>query len=858
MSDIEHNQGRNPAGAAPDTIEITVGREITFAELLDRLGHRPDEMISLCSDCDGVFRCVGRPYVKRAPQVVSPPQDGAPGYTRANCWFSINTIREGLTRGRGKEEDTARLAVLTADLDFAEGKCSNLEVGVKVANDLAAVMGQPVAVTDSGHGLHPYWSITDGTIGADLTHEDAKALVTRFGALVVEIAGRHGAKVKVDGVFDLARVMRVPGTLNIKPGMEPVEAICYEGTGEPLTLGQVRRILDEHGIPEHPVKKPAGGASTAATDEEWSTEGKASPKVLSRLALAMDHCHALSLRPDDASRHGNVRDDVLALVGLGKRGQPGVSGAVNLLHAHFVAQIGPDRAGGEAEAEREFTSFLDPARIDALLDDDEPEEWTLQGPDHKFWKQTPILAHILQFARAQLAPPYCVLDEVMRRAVGCIEPNVVLPATVGGVVSLNLASGLVGGAGTGKDIGRAAGRRAVGFRMNRLPACEAKNIRPGSGEGFARSLMPDDSPNSGRALLCVSDVSVLEALADRKGQTLAPMLLAAYMGQPLGFQNNNKQTTTVVEEHSYRLCLSVGVQLGNDRFFSSREKDGLPHRFLWLPTIDRNALRERPRARPQPLDVPLPAFRNDSDDDRIVLEIPSEVTDAIWEHQWRVRTGDPDVEPLDGHAYLTRLKVAAALSILHGHQRVTLDAWGWAGHLMDVSDRTRAELRKAADDMRHRENAAQAHQQADREEVLSDRKRERCKRAVERWLDKAVPGAQISRHDLRGRVKSDVRSYFDDVVTELIDAGRMSEVGSVYPIMYQKGPCGLQGPPSFTCEKKGWTDGPPSPPLTNTTRKNAMGQTKRRPPPEIPPRRRRATRSKHLPIAKRRSNICRT
>ena len=340
---------RNPAGGAPDTIQITVGRQITFAELLERLGHRPDEIISLCSDRDGVFRCVRRPYVKWAPQVVAPPEDAVPGYTLANCWFSINTIDDGLTRGRGKEEDTARLATLVPDLDFGEDKCGSDRVALDVADDLAAVVGQPVAITFSGHGLHPYWPIADGAIDDNFTHEDAKALVTRFGALVVEIAGRHGAKVKVDGVFDLARVMRVPGTLNIKPGMEPVEAICYEGTGKALTVAEVEAKLDEGDIPEHRVKttKQPGRCSHRSHRRGVADAGQGLAESPVPVGAAGGPHRCPVLRPGDGSRHGNVRDDVLACSRLASEGSPGVGGDhPGPLGVHLSDRPRPSGRGG--------------------------------------------------------------------------------------------------------------------------------------------------------------------------------------------------------------------------------------------------------------------------------------------------------------------------------------------------------------------------------------------------------------------------------------------------------------------------------------------------------------------------------
>ncbi|MGH3525210.1 MAG: hypothetical protein ACRDU4_20865, partial [Mycobacterium sp.] len=221
------------------------------------------------------------------------------------------------------------------------------------------------------------------------------------------------------------------------------------------------------------------------------------------------------------------------------------------------------------------------------FDDRPPHE-----PDHEFWSQTTELTHIKKFARSRGASPYATLGTVLRRVIGCIEPHVVLPSTVGGQVSFNLFTAPVGASGAGKDIANAAGHDAVGFYESLngalFPVDEACHIHAGTGEGLARIFKgySQNQPGETRAHLQVPDVATLEALAGRKGQTLVGELLAAWMGQPIGFDNNNAKTSTGIDAHSYRLCLSVGVQPENAGFFLGRERHGFPQRFLWLPTLD--------------------------------------------------------------------------------------------------------------------------------------------------------------------------------------------------------------------------------------------------------------------------------
>jgi replicative DNA helicase len=353
-------------------------RQIGFAELLAKLGRAPNETVTLCSDGSGEFRCVGRPYVNHAAEVVEQYKD-------ANCWFGVNPVTPLADYGRGKAADITRLAAVPADLDFADDKCGSPETAFKILEDLSTVLGLPTAISGSGHGLQPFWTISDGEITAEFTTAQAAALLARVHALVAEVADHHGAK--VDNVFDLPRVMRVPETVNTKPRQEPVTAVCFDGGGAPLTVGQLTAILEERGIPEKPPRRErrsSAGRSHARGNrqpdsiiDDYLTEGKMSPKVMSQLAVAMDHCHALSLRGNDCSRHGNIRDDVLALAGLGKRGEPGVSGAIKLLRAEFIEEVGPDR--GYDTAAREFESFLDRERLEKYLDDEEYVEDDLFG-----------------------------------------------------------------------------------------------------------------------------------------------------------------------------------------------------------------------------------------------------------------------------------------------------------------------------------------------------------------------------------------------------------------------------------------------------------------------------------------------
>lgn len=172
----------------------------------------------------------------------------------ANTFFSVNTVRGPQRRncGRGVETDVTRWTALWVDLDVEPGKCPSLDVARAIIANLSIILGtRPSVVVDSGHGLHSYWPITDGHItGGDIGA--ARALVKRWGRLVAVVAEKLHAH--VDNVFELARMMRVPGTLNNKHlnGQGPLPVIAHADTGAPLTTAEVDERLAEVGILEEP------------------------------------------------------------------------------------------------------------------------------------------------------------------------------------------------------------------------------------------------------------------------------------------------------------------------------------------------------------------------------------------------------------------------------------------------------------------------------------------------------------------------------------------------------------------------------------------------------------------------------
>ena len=131
---------------------------------------------------------------------------------------------------------------------------------------------RPSVLIYSGHGMQPLWPIEDGVLDTEAKWEAAARLSRRFGRLVATVAWRdHHAS--VDSVFDLSRMLRVPGTFNVKDHRRWVMAYAVADTGGPLTVYQIAEAIDEWGealgVPELASDIPVRGTVLSPPDD-WS------------------------------------------------------------------------------------------------------------------------------------------------------------------------------------------------------------------------------------------------------------------------------------------------------------------------------------------------------------------------------------------------------------------------------------------------------------------------------------------------------------------------------------------------------------------------------------------------------------
>ena len=126
-----------------------------------------------------------------------------------------------------------------ADIDIADPvhKKQNLPQNLDQAIALVTGYGfDPSIIVDSGHGIHAWWLFKEvWDLSEDSERQKAGELSEQLSITIQNRAKQKGWV--IDSVFDLARVLRIPGTMNCKS--EPVSATlidCNKNRYEPMDL----------------------------------------------------------------------------------------------------------------------------------------------------------------------------------------------------------------------------------------------------------------------------------------------------------------------------------------------------------------------------------------------------------------------------------------------------------------------------------------------------------------------------------------------------------------------------------------------------------------------------------------------
>jgi hypothetical protein len=394
-----------------------------------------------------------------------------------------------------------------------------------------------------------------------------------------------------------------------------------------------------------------------------------------------------------------------------------------------------------------------------------------------FWETTDELRRIRDFARSRRVGPWGTLGVVMARVVASIRPTLQIPPYIGTRASLNLFVGLVAPSG-----GRKGG--SAGAAVDAVRTADVHETGPGSGEGINHLFAYYDKKADAtvfrrhQVYFAVPEVDTLAGLDNRNGSTLLSQLCKAWSGENLTFAYVDRTKALAIPSHSYRLCMMVGIQPGRAGALLDATDAGVPQRFLWLPTDDLDAPTVRPDE-PEPLDcrevakhVPIigqPAR---------LLDLPATAQALIEANALAGLRGKGD-PALDGHLGLCRIKVAAALALLHAKPWEITDLyWDLSQVVMDVSKETRDRVkvyRKAqgekAEQIRGTREGVRG---VAAEAVKADAAIKRVAGGIVRYLKSQ---GEVARGAVRkGAVRSADRGYFDEALERLIAAGQVEVI----------------------------------------------------------------------------------
>lgn len=468
--------------------------------------------------------------------------------------------------------------------------------------------------------------------------------------------------------------------------------------------------------------------------------------------------------------------------------------------AEARADRGP-RAAAEVAEEQTTMTTTEPEAEAAVLSN---EPLTAEE-EAGFWASRHLLRAVQGYARSRRIGRWALLGAVLARAAAEVPPSVVLPPTRGTAASLNLYVGLCSESGGGKSAAMGTAAEVLDVRGGAGPL----ETSLGSGEGLLAAYVhvqkekgqaPRVVQHRASVLFDVDEVGSLGALAARTNSTLLPFLKSAWSGRLLATQNADADRLRRVEAHAYRLAVVAGVQPKHAGTILDDDGGGFPQRWLWMPTYD-PAMPSRDEVVPEPVPyrwqvpgVPVQV----ADDGTVTVQrarpmiLPAEAVAAILDAAEASNRpiGAPAAAggaaagagALDGHALLSRAKVAALLALLEGRgQEVTAADWSLAGVVMRVSDHTRASIVRV--------RGAEASREADRRAVRQGRssaiaatseENVRVQAACKR-IRALLEDGELSLGKVHGGVTRSQRELVADALARLIDQGEVTAEERIPP-----------------------------------------------------------------------------
>jgi hypothetical protein len=688
--------------------------------------------------------------------------------------------------GRIEDRDAAELTALWVDLDRAgepghktkEPLWTREDIG-RLWEDLPAL---PTAVVDSGGGWWFYYVLTEPVpLNQDGSGE---LLLARWARWWKQIGDTYGRK--VDSVFNAGRICRAPGSVNNKNGRPREAKVMSVYADRTYSPGQLDELLPAPEAPRFDWQGRQGDGDRPG--DTYNREATVSSMVAILESHGFHSPRAKGQRVDLTRPGKDARDGHSATVwpdasvtfwSSTAEGQPGAvelrdrSGASGT-YDPFGLYVALEHRGDFEAAAR----ALNPSSAVTVAAPPPAD-----GADDDFWTARPALERIRTYAQAQMAAPHAVLAVVLARVVCQTPAAVVLPDIIYDFASLNLTTALVADSGGGKGGSVAVGAAAVNVGVIRFNT-HTLGTGQGIAHGYAHHEKGETVRHADAVLFTVEEVDHLAAHNSQTGSTTLAELRRFGMGEKLGHLYVDPKRRIEIAPHSYRGAILVAVQPTRAGVILDAADGGTPQRFYWAPTIDHHPPGTEPE-RPEPWNWQPPDTLPAIDRTLRPITVCQTAADAIRQAQRDRRDGQGD--PLDGHALLTRERLAAALGILDSRYEVNDEDWQLAGHLMAVSNTTRDDVVEALAARQREANRQRGKAEAERSLIVTEAVEEAAAQRVARSIIRHLPDTEtVPRHELRKRLASRDRHYFDDAIERLLAAGQIEATETEHGTHYGK------------------------------------------------------------------------
>ncbi|MFC7842524.1 hypothetical protein [Streptomyces sp. NPDC057382] len=196
----------------------------------------------------------------------------------------VTTVTSRFPAGsRGSARNSRALVGMWSDIDFGNDlhKATGLPADADEARDIPrfAKLPEPTRVEHSGGGLYAWWEFERPlVIGEDIDFVTAVELCGDWQNILLAGARAMGVSYGT-GVKDLARVLRLPGTVNRKPGRAHTLCKVIEDTGQRYGLDAIQKLA-AHLKPKPKKRTPPKPASPRNSTPRSGAAGRGPMSVL--------------------------------------------------------------------------------------------------------------------------------------------------------------------------------------------------------------------------------------------------------------------------------------------------------------------------------------------------------------------------------------------------------------------------------------------------------------------------------------------------------------------------------------------------------------------------------------------------